>query len=210
VFETVRDLVQRLAPIHLPLAHDITYFFAASSGNVPLLMSEPQRQQVREVLGGVLRSQFSGPGGEDRLVAAVHEGAPWIVWWVAWGMARVRANDTAGLPFDGWSEFAGVLLRLAERDPDTGLPFIVPFVTRSNMSHDHFFSEEGEWKSTSQWVGEFDPDTARRLFDFDRLVGVLASWTPPAGIDGQMLAQCEAAVAGAKRITGSEPTGPTE
>lgn len=208
VFETVSEIVKRTARVNLPLAQDLTYLFAESSPAVPTLMSDEQRHSVERTLQGTLGENFIGEGAENRLLRALNGGSPWVVV----GAAR-RDQIPSGrghIPFTGWREFANVLLNLAEAQPSIGVPVVVPFVTTSNMGVGHQQNRHGEPERVAEWVGRFDEKAARNLFDFDRLVGILARFDVPDDLDGQIKAHCHAAVEAAreiKRDTSEDKTG---
>lgn len=199
VFQTILDIVRRNAPEHLPLAHDITYFFAGSSSGVMNLMSEAHRTAVAQALQDTLLTSYVGVGAEDRLRGALKDGSPWLIGWVAW--SGHRGGGPPALPFERWPEFANVLLNLAEADPQVGVPLVIPFMTRSNMALGYRQNEQGETERVGGWVGQFDADTARRLFDFDRLVRILAGFEPGDDLDPQITAHCRAAVDAARAVT---------
>ncbi len=196
VFGTISDIVRRTAPVNLALAHDVTYFFTNSSSGVPTLMSEAHREDVARTLQGELPGNFTGDGAEERLLRALKDGSPWLVFGVAWS---IPPRDGQGsTPFERWSEFATVLLNLAETHPATGVPLVVSFVTRSNMATGYHQNEDGEPERVGGWVGQFDAESAKRLFDFDRLMRILATFDVPDDLDEQMKAHCRAAVEAAQ------------
>ncbi len=199
VFQTVLDIVQHTAPANLPLAYDVTHFFAASSSGVPPLMSEEQRKEVARTLQGALPENFIGDGAEERLLRAFKDGSPWLIFRIAWSVPPVDGHSST--PFERWPEFGNVLLNLAETHPTVGVPFVVPFITRSNMATGYRQNENGDTQRVGRWVGQFDVETAKRLFDFDRLVRILAQFQLPDDLDEQMKAHCRAAVEAAQAHT---------
>jgi hypothetical protein len=200
LFRTVRDLVRRFVAVHLRLACGLCALFASRNPNVPSLLSSQHCDALWETLRRGLFEHFTGNGAGDRLVRALRDGPPWVMYWAAWSLDRNRDGHTPDSPFDGWPEVAKVLLDLAEEQPDTGLPVVVPFVTTGYERLRNTSSEEGEPRSVHELRAEFNESAARRLFEFDRLIRLLAPWQVPAHLDEQLQVHCEAAIAGAKRI----------
>jgi len=194
VYRTVVDIVERTARTHLPLANDVTHFFATSSPNVPVLMSDTQRKDVVQRLRRGVAANFLGEGAEKPLALALREGSPWIIRWIVFGEVR----EPGALAFDRWPEFSNVLLTLAENQPPIGVPLVVSLVTQSNMSTALGHSASGEPEVQRGWAGQFDEEAARRLFDFGRLVRVLRDFHVPDYLDEQMKATCLAAVDAAR------------
>ncbi|RIK57235.1 MAG: hypothetical protein DCC63_14740 [Nitrospira sp.] len=200
VHSTVESVVQEMAPVHLPLAHDVACFFATTSQSVPNLISSKQQETIWRGLRDALALHFLSKGGEERLAAAIKDGSPWLLGWIAWGLKRLDIDDAKGLPFVKWPAFSQVLLGLAEEQPDVAIPQIVAFVTTGHLSDGGAVDEVGDRIPRSRWVTSFQEDNARRLFDFDRLIAILATWTVPDHLDPQMKAQCLAAVDAAKSL----------
>jgi len=202
--DALKRLIREITPHHLPLIHDIHYLFATADGNVPRLLDDPTRRDVNALLIETFRSAFS-PGSGKRLLRAVHDGSPYIVYWICWGLARIRANRTQGEPFDEWSDVAEVLLEAAEHDRGYGVPLIVPFVTKSDQAIDYRASDEsGMPRPTRNFVAEFDEDAARNLFDYDRLIHLLSKTERPSHLSGKMAVQFDAAHEAALLITNGE------
>jgi hypothetical protein len=68
------------------------------------------------------------------------------------------------------------------------------------MTTAYHLDDDFERQRADQWVGEFDAEGARRLFDFNRLARTLATFTVPDDLDEQMKAHCRAAVSAAKAL----------
>lgn len=194
VFQAIHAIVERVGPHHLPLAHDIVHYFATPGERVTPLMSEEQQQKVRESLQTVLVKEFASDGAAARLKVAMRDGSPWTIYWIAWGLHRVRSGDKSGKPFDDWDGLSATLVTLAEQDPDTGVPLCVPFITNSGMQCSHGINDEGEWESAHEWKGEVDAAAAARLFDVDRLRAAIFRFQIPEDAEPQVKAHLEAAV----------------
>lgn len=195
VYRTVLEIVDRATPVHLPLAYDVTHYFARGSNpRVRRFMSDPQQQEVVQRLRGALLTHFTGDGAERRLACALRDGSPWLIRWI---VCADQELALPAIPFDRWPEFSKVLLDLAESQPGVGVPLIVPFVTRSEMSWSRGRLDD-EPETERGWLGQFDAEAAKRLFDHDRLMRVLAGFVVAEELDEQMRASCRAAVDAAR------------
>lgn len=204
VYQTLLGLVQRTSASNLPLAHALSFYLTARGETVKSLMSDEHANEINAALGRSLALHFVGPGSTERLRVALRNGSPWIVWWVAFGMPRVRQGDTAGAPFDGWEKFSRTLLDLAEESPDVGLPVVVPFLVASGPERRRVMwvpdEDEDDHAPHLSINSEFQEALARALFDFPRLVRLLAAWSPPSHLHPHALAHCNEAVQAAQRI----------
>ncbi|MCC5786952.1 MAG: hypothetical protein JJU33_09660 [Phycisphaerales bacterium] len=117
-------------------------------------------EQYQIMISCLLENYVDKP---DRMLAALKDGESWTVFHLVWGAHRYTAGDLCGVPFDGWESVADTLTRMVERDPVSGLRYIVPFITR----------EDSERR-----IVEYDEDAAKRLFDMSRLLPLFAA-TPP-------------------------------
>lgn len=207
--KTLKQLIREITPHNLPLIHDIYYYFAAATGNVPQLLNEQARSEVDELLIETFLSSFP-PGSAEQLLRAVRNGTPYILYWICWGIERIKANQNRGEPFDKWKNVADVLLDAAEFNPERGVSLIVPFVTNGDMKMQHQESDEsGVSHRTTNFVAEFDEKAARQLFDFDRLIRLLSETERPAHVVGQFAVQYDAAREAALQITASKPDLPS-
>jgi len=187
VFDATSDIIKRLGPTHLPLAHAIAYSFAMNGADAPRLMNNVQRAGVRRLLQNLLAESFTGPEAEASLKFALRDGTPWIVAWIAWGIDRIDDKKRTGLPFESWPSFATVLLNLAEQQPQVGVPQIIPFVTHGEMSLVQNAESEDNFQLTTKWTGEFNEESASRLFPIERLMRTIARYQIPIDLTGQKL-----------------------
>jgi hypothetical protein len=200
IFETVVEIIRRFLPEHLPLAYDVAHFFVKPSPSIPALMSNEQRTEAAGALRDAITASFLGDGAEQRLLQAFKDGSPWLVSWVSWFAPPIN-GESGPIPFAQWPEFANVLLNVAEAQPAIGVPMVVPFVTRSNMATGYKERESGELERVGRWIGQFDAETAKRLFEFARLIRILRSFDVPDTLDPQITAHCHAAVEAARALT---------
>ncbi len=196
VHRAVVEIVQRNAPIHLPLVNDVAYFFAGSNPRIQRVMSVAQQEDVRQQLLDALPMNFIGDGAEERLANALRGGSPWLIRWIAYGDRDVHTN----LPFSRWPEFSSALLTLAETKPAIGVPLVVGLVAKTEMKSILREGPTGEVESGRGWVGEFDVEAAKRLFDYHHLLRVLSKFEVPDHLDEQMKASCLAAVDAARAM----------
>jgi hypothetical protein len=190
VHRTVVDIIQRYAPIHLPLAGHVEELFAASNRPVRKFMSDDQQQEVRKQLRDALAANFIGEKAEQRLADALQDGSPWLISSIVYG----DRDDRSALPFVRWSEFSGVLLALAENRPEIGVPLVVWLITKCEMGSALGDGATGSAEVVSRYVAEFDENAAKQLFDYHRLVRVLSKFNVPDHLDERTKARCLAAV----------------
>ncbi len=182
--KVLNELIQKVTPNHLPLAHILHHYFTASEGDVPRLLDEGTRKQVDAAFFETFRSSFLR-GSSERLLAAIRDGTPYIVIEICRVLGWEGSNQTQGQPWKGWEVMADVLLDAAEKDPQRGVPLIVPFVmSRSKRLNERKSDEFGEPEDRHERVDEFDEEAARRLFNFERLMRILAD-TEPFELDGE-------------------------
>lgn len=190
VHRTVLEIIERYGPNHLPLAHNVAYWFANSNPRFTHVMLDVHEDQVRSQLRDVLAADFQGEGAEERLMHALKGGNPRLIYWVAY----LDNDERSGLPFEGWPEFSKTLLRVAETQPTIGVPLVVAFVTKSEMRLELQEDETGKCVPNRGLCHEFDAEAAERLFDHPRLVNVLSRFDQvPDHLDEQMKACCHAA-----------------
>lgn len=189
---TVRDIVQKHLPTHLPLVHEVVYYFCENSPNVPSLLPQNGGVEIRKLVETMLVSAFAGPGASERLRIAMREGSPWVVSWLVWGQERLN-GDRTGIPWKAWPAFAETLMSLAESHPEVGVPLIVPFVTRSEMTRGTEIDEDGLERPSRGLQAEFQEDLLSKLFDPSRVRKLLANFVPPDTLDEQIRHHCEVA-----------------
>jgi hypothetical protein len=170
------------------------YFFATSNPNLTHVMSDDQGKEVRHKLRNSLAENFTGEGAEQRLADALKDGSPWLMRWIAYG----DSNDLTAPPFNNWAEFSGILLTLAEIHPAIGVPLVVGLIARTNLRDSLRQGATGENETHREWVGSFDAEAAKRMFDYCRLIRILSTFEVPDNLDEQMKASCIAAVDAAR------------
>jgi hypothetical protein len=184
----MRQIIAEYVPHHLPLVHTIMVYLAhRGTAGVPSLLADGQRDDLtRNLHETLVRTYALGSGAQ--LLAAVKHGPPYVLLRLSWGLDRIRAGQLTGKPFEGWDQFAGVVLEAAELDPCEGLAQVIPFVTTPHRR--------------AAWVGDetaellvvgFNEAAARELFDFDRLIRLLAKSEIPAGLREDLRVCWEAA-----------------
>ena len=115
----------RCAAVNPGLACAIEYHFVSRDGEYDLLGSERAMYLERH-----LRDCFFGQlVGRPGVLAESLRGqqSPTLLW-LAWGLERVRANDTDGDPFKEWPGFAMSLLEAAVLDPESVIPQLAHLV----------------------------------------------------------------------------------
>lgn len=201
VAQTVERCMQRFVPVHLPLAHDIYYYYGTRGASTLIpLVTEEQSTRITSSLHDLLVSSFSDEPVE-RLLCALRSGSPYLLYWLSWSIGRNPANPTDSLPFEQWPEFGSTLLATAEYNPSVGLLQILPFVTGGDHRQVKGFDQDTETdKRWMEFVANFDEGTARRLFDFDRLLPLFVNTPAPEGLDPNLSEMWRAATDAAGRL----------
>jgi hypothetical protein len=148
----LQEVMQALdiaVPANLRLASEIEHYFAVPSETVPNLIGDPGRIQAKSHLRQLMTRIYTGQ--EARLSSALAGAEPPTLLWLCWGLDRVRSRDTAGLPFEGWVEFAKTILAAARINPGAMLPQLAGLIITSTDDH-----------TGNQY--RFDSEQTRRLF----------------------------------------------
>jgi hypothetical protein len=172
--DTLQQLIPDLVAKNLPLVFAIREIFTGS-GDTERLLSGKSYRNVLNVLVTALRKTYKSGSGKQ-LLDAVGESSPDFVFRVCQNLNNLASDSTTDLPFPGWESFATCLLDAAELDAARGLPFLLGFVVSGKdvMGH-HTAEETGLPEPFHNVEYSFDEEVARRLFDFDRLVGLFAA-----------------------------------
>ncbi len=161
---TLKDLVCRFTPVSLQLVHKLMEYFSVSDDRTRNPLDQDNQQKLIDVLHETLVTNFV-PDGATKLLDALRDSEPYSIYWLSWGLKRIRANEKDGKPFVGWPDFSKVMLDSAELDPERALPQLISFVTNDS---------ESPTDPTKRTV-EFSEETADRLFDYTRLLEIFAS-----------------------------------
>jgi hypothetical protein len=173
----------RLVQTNLPVAFEIIYQFVDSSpvdNRIPPLWQ--QRDPIREEVNALIADTYP-LGSETRLVSALRNAHPCVLFWLCWGVERIRQNKTADVPFAKWKDFAAVLLAAAHLDNRAIVGQIIPFVTTHGGVTWLPCDKKPEPSKTAA-PPEFDASAAKCLFneEYDRLLELLAN-TPCPPLD---------------------------
>jgi len=136
VCDDVRAALDIAAPRSLYLAAKLEEYFVVPSGHMCLLgpQGDPNVEGTKSHLRRNVVSSYRGNAAQ--LVSSL-TGAPFpTLLWICWGIDRVRANTTSGLPFPEWPDLAPTVLEAARLDPRVMLPQIACLVvsTSTEMS----------------------------------------------------------------------------
>lgn len=160
--KTLMRLVEKYVPICLPVVEEIIHYFNNTGDSVPDRLNADNRTLLTNKLYEVIRNEFvEDKNGALKLLDALCDGSPYMIYWLSWGLQRIRADQTKGDPFSGWKKFSSVLLDAAEIDKKKVIPYLISFVT--NVLDDG---------SPQRLV--FDNESAKRLFDYERLMKMLS------------------------------------
>jgi len=195
LLRVVERITDEWLPRHLPLVQTVVRNFGCEDHDSirSLLTPEQRKELARHLHEALVRTYPSGSGA--RLLVSLREGPPDTLLRLAWRPPGIRAGQTTGRPFDRWAHYAGVMLEAAELDPSVGLAQIIPFVTKTEYRIIHTKDQH-----VRQPVATFVEEAARELFEFDRLVGLLAKSEVPAKVPDELRAAWVAASQRAREI----------
>jgi hypothetical protein len=130
LLEDVKQALDIATPRNLALTAEIEQHFVVSS--VVEFLSPPERDEAKRHLRSLLVSHYKTE--PDRLAQSLAGARKPVLQWLVWDLDRVRAKDTAGIPFDGWEDFASALISAAQRHPEIVLPQLAWLVVREGPS----------------------------------------------------------------------------
>ena len=107
---------------------------------------------------------------------------------------------SAELPCDWWPDVSGALLDLAESGDDGTVRQVAALVTDSQRPGVLEMNEEGVAGRVFRWVATFDEQRARRLFDYERLIPLLAAVDVPDAADDELVMTLRAAALAARQL----------
>lgn len=172
--DTLQQLIPDLVAKNLPLVFAIREIFTGS-GDTERLLSGKSYRDVLNVLITALRKTYKSGSGQQ-LLDAVGESSPDVVYCICQNLNNLAPDSTTDLPFPGWESFAECLLDAAELDAARGLPLLLGFIVSGKDVVGHDTSDETGLPEPFHNVEySFNEEDARRLFIFDRLVGLFAA-----------------------------------
>ncbi len=199
VYQTVSGIIKDYARVHLPLAHDVMYFFATATRAAPHVMLPDHEPQIRQQLRDALATHFGGDKAENQLAAALQGGSPYLIRWIAG-----TNKGLAAMPLtDKWPAFANTLLTLAASQPRIGIPQVAELVTDAKDDVDLLPDATGRETPTRWRRYSFNEEAATRFFAdaYGSLLQVLADCTmspEELSANEQVEASCRAAIDGAR------------
>ncbi len=170
--EQITSIIHSVIEENVSLVHNLQHLFATSSE--VRLLNEEDKNEVHIAVHSELLRNFVGKANQGKLLLAIRGAKAWSLFWTCWTLERIRKNDFDDLPFEGWSGFSDAILDAAEQDKVRGIAQIIPFVTSSNRRHDFTKEEIEAGKPVRVFTAMFDSDMAQRLFDYERLLKLLA------------------------------------
>ncbi len=196
VASTVEQVIQDSIGVHLPLSFCVWYCFAKRDTKGPALISDEQCDHVKQVIRDALVKTASGPGGPNSLTRALRGGPLWLLPTICRDLGFIGEGGNA-LTCGGWHDLSGTLLRLAEEQPEVGVPLIVPLFTTATPK-DRVVADRLGPRVVTSWVANCDLSNAKQLFDETRLIRLLESFVLSDGLDEPLRAMCLAAVKAAQ------------
>lgn len=162
--DAVLRVIERTTKTNLSLANYVVRYFATKERQVTGPLSDKSvvvvQSRFRELIADFAQ------GTPEKLLSAIAGGPPYLLLQSCWGLERIRGNKTDDVPFEGWSEFAKLMLDAAEKSPAQLIPQLIPFF----VNQEERFRPDDE-ATRAAWT--FDRERAGRLFVQERLFQVL-------------------------------------
>lgn len=141
---------------NLTLLHELGYWFATHSPELPDLLDKPQRDRINAKARRLLVEHYAGRPKE--LVEKLRGARPVLVLQICWGIERLRGR-VQGIPFDDWPKIAATLRDALAIDAGVIAPHIATFIVKENP----------RIRGSDQWL--FDESQCQTLFgDCEKLV----------------------------------------
>ncbi len=176
----VEELLRRTIASDLVVAHSLDYFFRSNQGPG---IAEDGADRFDVVIREAFTEAFL-PSNTDAASRSLKGASPRALRYV---VNRLEGSTA-------WPEFAAFLLQLAQHQPEVGLVSVCALITETNRGEDHGVDESGDFVSRTVHSSTFLEDRARELFEFDRLVGVLAVQELPDRVTDHESAMITAAI----------------
>ena len=149
MLDQVKLALDLAIPANLALTSSIEHHFVTLSGQVTQFFNDEQKAEAKTYLRRNLVSTYQGKAKQmaENLLGA----EPHVLYWLCWGLDRVRAKSFEGLPFEGWEQLAPIILEAARLNPRVMIPQLSFLLVKTSVSR----------HSTDY---EIDSDLATRLF----------------------------------------------
>lgn len=123
----LKQAMEIAIPENLALAFDLEYFFVvADSSYGNNFLEGDTEKQIFELKMFFRDQMFQVYHKNPDLLLARLEGVPdQYLWWLCWGLDKVRNRQFEGLPFPNWPSFKEILLANLEKSPELMAPQVV-------------------------------------------------------------------------------------
>ncbi|MFP2896955.1 P-loop NTPase fold protein [Corallococcus sp. 4LFB] len=165
--KSLRKLISDAIPENLVIAFSLVNIFATTSNNVDSLIPKSEAKEISAHLSSAIMDFFKDKPSE--LASNLDGSRPHTLFWSIWGLDRIRAEDTSGLPGEQWPQFSTTLLESASSSPEIMLPQILTFATRRRSLIRN--TDKGGRAVLPQY--SFDKEAADRLFGTGKLLEIL-------------------------------------
>jgi hypothetical protein len=186
MLEQVKLTLDLAIPANLALASSIEHHFVTLSADVTQFFNDEQKAEAKTYLRRNFVSTYQGKAQQmaENLLGA----EPPVLYWLCWGLDRVRAKSFDGLPFEGWEQLAPTILEAARLNPGVMIPQLSILLVKSSVS--------GRGSSTDY---EFDSELATRLFG--KAGNLLEVFEKEEQSQWQTSPRIQAAISGLKKLS---------
>lgn len=161
VLQQVQAAFDIALPKNLGLVTEIEHYFVTSDKGVHNMLANGEvshNETAKKYLRELLVSTYTGKPHE--LVDALRNTKSATLLWLCWGLDRLRAKETTGVPFDGWDAFAKTILEATWLNPIVMIPQLACLIVRESRLASGDFG----------LVSEFDEAAAQQLFGDSKVI----------------------------------------
>lgn len=171
--EDVLKSLELAAPTNIALLEEVVHWIATSSPELADLLPPREHIRIKQRSRELLRDVYTGKA--QLLAERLRDTFPFTLFWLCWGLERIRSGRARGVPFEGWQPFANTLIEALKIDPTTVAAQIAPFVVKENRR----IHGPDEW--------EFDREQCTMLFgDPDEFVTTVKDAVDGKTVDGRV------------------------
>lgn len=185
-------IFEEVVPRDLTLAYDVYCRFVHDlSGPSAGRFDEDKRDALLAVFHESLVRTFK-PGRSEALKDALQGAPSGVLKYACVDLRPLGDQGDSDGPFVGWGGLSTTILELGKTYPEVGIPQILGLVTGS-LKQKTLETRDETGKRQAIWSAEFDENEARRLFDFDSLISLLAAAQRDSVVDAELITRFDAA-----------------
>ncbi|RKH94735.1 P-loop NTPase fold protein [Corallococcus sp. AB038B] len=158
--------IDRTLKLNIEIAFWVIHLFTSSDAGQQAVPPQDAKN-ISERFREQLVDKFTNK--PEDLIRALQWARPYALKWAAWGLDRIRAQSTTGLPSPNWARFSKTLIKSIKLNPKIMLPQILALVETRKEAFE--IAEDGTLRQLTQ-LG-FDKEMASRLFGNNKLERIL-------------------------------------